>query len=79
MIVTKYISKDTIEERIDLILQQKRELFERVLGGSDETNASLSMNATEIFGLFDLKAPAGNGTKAIGPEEPDQGARPKAA
>jgi hypothetical protein len=32
------------------------------------SNASLSMNASEIFGLFDLKAKAGKGTKTIGPE-----------
>ena len=68
VIVTKFISKDTIEERIDLVLRQKRELFEAILGDGDGTNVSLSLNAAEIFGLFDLKARAGEGTKAIGPE-----------
>ena len=67
VIVTKFISKDTIEERIDLVLQQKRDLFELVLGSGEDTNASLSLNASEIFGLFDLKAKAG---KKIGPKKP---------
>jgi SNF2 family DNA or RNA helicase len=56
VIVTRFICKDTIEERIDLVLRQKRELFESVLGDGKTTNASLSLTASEIFGLFDLKA-----------------------
>ncbi|MCH7989603.1 MAG: DEAD/DEAH box helicase [Planctomycetes bacterium] len=56
VIVTKYICKDTIEERINRVLQQKRELFAAILGDGSNTNASLSLNASEIFGLFDLKA-----------------------
>ena len=67
VIVTKFISKDTIEERIDLVLQQKRELFAAILGDGDSSNASLSLNAAEIFGLFDLKAHSPKGTKSIGP------------
>ena len=70
VIVTKFISKDTIEERIDLVLQQKRELFAAILGEGDNTNVSLSLNAAEIFGLFDLKARSGKGTKKIGPSAP---------
>lgn len=69
VIVTKFICKDTIEERIDLVLKQKRELFQSVLGDSDNTNASLSLNASEIFGLFDLKAKQGDGTRKIGPDQ----------
>lgn len=68
VIVTKFISKDTIEERIDKVLQQKRELFAAVLGEGDNTNVSLSMNASEIFGLFDLKARQGQGVRKIGPK-----------
>src|SRR5580704_6924170 len=56
VIVTRFICKDTIEERIDLVLRQKRELFESVLGDGKTTNASLSLTASEIFGLFDLKS-----------------------
>lgn len=66
VIVTRFISKDTIEERIDKVLTEKRELFARILGEGDDCNTSLSMNASEIFGLFDLKARSGKGTKNIG-------------
>ena len=68
VIVTRFISKDTIEERIDKVLTEKRELFAAILGEGDDTNVSLSMNASEIFGLFDLKARHGKGTRAIGPK-----------
>ena len=67
VIVTRFICKDTIEERIDLVLRQKREIFERVLGEGDTSTESLSMNAAEVFGLFDQKARSGSGTKKIGP------------
>lgn len=70
VIVTKFISKDTIEERINRVLDEKRKLFAAVLGEGKATNVSLSMNAAEIFGLFDLKARHGKGTRAIGPERP---------
>ena len=68
VIVTKFVAKDTIEEKIDRVLNEKRELFRSVLGGGEETNQRLSMNASEIFGLFDLKARHGKGTRNIGPK-----------
>lgn len=68
VIVTRFISKDTIEERIDKVLTEKRELFAAVLGDGDDTNVSLSLNASEIFGLFDLKARHGKGTRSISPK-----------
>ncbi|MBS0262353.1 MAG: DEAD/DEAH box helicase [Planctomycetes bacterium] len=70
VIVTKFISKDTIEEKINRVLDEKRRLFAAVLGEGEETNVSLSMNASEIFGLFDLKARNGKGTKSIKPQAP---------
>jgi len=70
VIVTKFISKDTIEERIDRVLQEKRQLFASVLGEGDNTNVSLSLNASEIFGLFDLKARHAKGTRSIAPPPP---------
>ena len=75
VIVTKFISKDTIEERIDAVLKHKREIFESVLGSGDEDgDLSLSLNAAEIFGLFDLKARTGKGsrTKKVAPKVPKQ-------
>ena len=70
VIVTKYISKDTIEERIDRVLNEKRELFASILGEGDNTRPSLSMTASEIFGLFDLKARQGKTTRSIQPKPP---------
>jgi SNF2 family DNA or RNA helicase len=70
IIVSKFICKDTIEERIDKVLRQKRELFRSVLGEGDTDNARLSMTASEIFGLFDLKARTKKGdAKPIGPKK----------
>ena len=58
----------TIEERIDRVLREKRELFQAILGDGDNENVTLSMNASEIFGLFDLKARHKGGSKSIGPK-----------
>jgi SNF2 family DNA or RNA helicase len=68
VIVTKFICKDTIEERIDKVLNEKRELFRAVLGDGSDTNHSLSLTAAEIFGLFDLKARHGKSVKKIAPK-----------
>jgi len=67
VIVTRFISKNTIEERIDRVLREKRELFQAVLGEGDNENVTLSLNASEIFGLFDLKARHKDGARSIGP------------
>lgn len=74
VIVSKFICKDTIEERIDRVLNEKREMFRRVLGEGDNTNASLSLNAGEIFGLFNMKARTPKGNKSIRPETPKKDA-----
>ena len=72
IIVSKFICKDTIEERIDKVLQQKRDIFNSVLGSGDNDNASLSLNASEIFGLFDLKARNKKGdARPIAPKKND--------
>ncbi len=71
VIVTKFICKDTIEERIDKVLNEKRDLFRAILGDGSNTNTSLSLSASEIFGLFDLKARHGKGTKKIAPKPAD--------
>jgi len=70
VIVSKFICKDTIEERIDRVLNEKRAIFRSVLGEGDNTNASLSMSANEIFGLFSMKARSPKGTKSIRPAAP---------
>lgn len=48
--VTRFLTLDTIEERIDQVLQQKRELFETILGSSEPRR--LGLTPQELFGLF---------------------------
>jgi SNF2 family DNA or RNA helicase len=68
VIVTRFICNDTIEERIDAVLRHKREIFESILGDGDVEDAARSLTASEIFGLFDLKAKHGKGTRKIAPK-----------
>ncbi|NLX98232.1 MAG: DEAD/DEAH box helicase [Rhodopirellula sp.] len=56
--VTRFLMLGTIEERIDLVLQQKRELFDTIFSGSESPRKS-NLTQEEIFGLFDLKCPGG--------------------
>jgi len=56
--VTRFLMLDTIEERIDRILQEKRELFDAIFSGT-EGRRRLGLTQEEIFGLFQLKCPAG--------------------
>jgi SNF2 family DNA or RNA helicase len=56
--VTRFLVLDTIEERIDRILQEKRELFESVFSDA-RGHRHLGLTQAEIFGLFDLKSPRG--------------------
>jgi SNF2 family DNA or RNA helicase len=55
--VTRFISKDTVEERIDKVLQEKRELSEMILSGARGLNYSTGLNQEDIFGLFNLQIP----------------------
>jgi SNF2 family DNA or RNA helicase len=56
--VTRFLMLETIEERIDRILQEKRELFELVFSGA-QGGRKLGLTQEELFGLFQLKSPAG--------------------
>lgn len=62
--VTRMLTLATIEERINQILEEKRELFELIFsqGGAPPTNTGLTQD--EIFGLFDLRTPQGPIRKA---------------
>jgi len=53
--VTRMISEGTIEERINDVLQAKRELFETVLSDTSHP-AQTGLSRDEIFGLFDLRS-----------------------
>jgi hypothetical protein len=54
--VYRYLCTETIEERIDAILREKRQLFRDVV---DEVSLDLehALSAEELFGLFSLKPP----------------------
>ena len=56
--VTRFLTLATIEERIDRVLQEKRELFDTIFSGT-EPHRKLGLTQEELFGLFDLKSPAG--------------------
>ncbi len=55
--VTRFLMIETIEERIDRILQKKRELFDVIFSGA-ESHRKLGLTQQELFGLFQLKCPA---------------------
>ncbi|GAB6164205.1 DEAD/DEAH box helicase [Thermostilla marina] len=55
--VTRFLAVDTIEERINLVLEQKRELFETIFSGH-RGPTKMGLTQEEIFGLFDLRCPA---------------------
>jgi len=55
--VTRVLMLETIEERIDRILQEKRELFDVIFSGA-ESHRKLGLTQQELFGLFQLKCPA---------------------
>ena len=56
--VTRFLMLDTIEERIDRVLQEKRELFNIIFSGA-ESRRKLGLTQEELFGLFKLRCPAG--------------------
>ena len=56
--VTRFLATGTIEERINRVLEEKRELFNAVFDGTATTKLGLSRK--EIFGLFNLRFPSTN-------------------
>ena len=57
------LTMGTIEERINQVLERKRELF-AALVPQGETQHPLSLTHDEIFGLFNLQAPKRHGSTA---------------
>ena len=65
--VTRFITLQTIEERIHQILCRKREMFDTILSQTDSPR-SMGISQQEIFGLFNLavpSAPAGAGAGCL--------------
>jgi superfamily II DNA or RNA helicase len=56
--VTRFLALDTIEQRIDQILREKREIFDTIFSDV-EPRANLGLTQQEIFGLFKLRCPTG--------------------
>ena len=54
--VTRMLSVGTIEERINQVLEEKRELFDAILGQAG-LPPSRGLSQDQIFGLFDLRVP----------------------
>lgn len=52
--ITRFVTPGTIEQRIDDILREKRELLQAILANQDGPRQS-GLSQEEIFGLFDLK------------------------
>jgi SNF2 family DNA or RNA helicase len=56
--VTRFIATGTIEQRIDQILREKREIFDTIFSDVEPTK-NLGLTQSEIFGLFKLRCPSG--------------------
>lgn len=56
--VSRFLTLDTIEERIDQVLQEKRELFDTIFSHAARP-ITLGLSQQEIFGLFKLRCPNG--------------------
>ncbi|MBM4010321.1 MAG: DEAD/DEAH box helicase [Planctomycetes bacterium] len=61
--VTRFLSAETIEERIDEVLRRKRDLSEAILSQAGEP-AATGLTADELFALFRLAAPRAGGRAA---------------
>jgi SNF2 family DNA or RNA helicase len=72
--ITRFLALETIEQRIQDVLERKRALFDAVF--SDDIAApSSGLSRDEIFSLFNLN----DGGKAKPPRGPEYGAEPQAA
>ncbi len=64
--VTRFLCTGTIEERINSVLEEKRELFNAVFDSSSPTSPTgkLGLSRDEIFGLFKLNFPGESTSEA---------------
>jgi SNF2 family DNA or RNA helicase len=56
--VSRFVTLDSIEQRIDQVLREKRELFDTIFSDA-ATPHHLGLTQQEIFGLFRLRCPSG--------------------
>ncbi len=57
--VTRFLATGTIEERINTVLEEKRELFHAIFDAGAEPTGTVGLSREEIFGLFQLNLPGG--------------------
>lgn len=55
--VSRYLAVNTIEERINQILEEKRELFDTIFANGNDSPRDMGLSQKEIFGLFNLDLP----------------------
>lgn len=56
--VSRFLTPDTIEERIDQVLREKREIFDTIFADGAPRESSI-FTQREVFGLFQLRCPSG--------------------
>jgi SNF2 family DNA or RNA helicase len=56
--VTRFLTLETIEQRIDQVLREKREIFDAIFSDV-EPSRHTGLTQQEIFGLFKLRSPNG--------------------
>ncbi len=56
--VTRFLTLDTIEQRINQVLEEKREIFDTIFCDTEPQRHS-GLTQQEIFGLFKLRCPSG--------------------
>jgi SNF2 family DNA or RNA helicase len=61
--VTRFLALSTIEERINQVLEEKRELFNAIFSDASAPR-SAGLTHEQIFGLFNLQTPKGPLRKA---------------
>lgn len=66
--VTRFLSGNTIEERIATILEAKRAVFNELIAQADKPE-SRGLTEDEIFGLFDIKARPKRGSYTLHGQE----------
>jgi SNF2 family DNA or RNA helicase len=57
--VTRFLAMNTIEQRIDQVLEEKREIFDTIFSDAPAAHERTGLTQGEVFGLFKLKCPQG--------------------
>lgn len=57
--VTRMLVLGSIEERINQVLEEKREMFDSIFSQNDAPPKSAGLTQSDIFGLFNLRTPKG--------------------